>query len=370
MRKVAVFFGGKSSEREISVLTGVFALNVLGKDTYDILPVYVGEDGNFYTAEKMVDLAVFKGKEQNFSQVFFDSGKGYCWDKKRKHARCLGTIDVALNCCHGGILEGGGVSALMTMQGVAVASPDLASSSIFMDKTLTKLFAKSLGIPVVDYVRVEEKDYRKRGKYLLKTVSLRLKYPVVVKPARQGSSIGVCVANDEGQLQKALETAFSLDTLAVVEKYLPKKKDVNCAAYRLQGEIILSEAEVANSDDGVYDFSKKYLKEGGDFLKGGGRVTLEGKLRDKIRHYTKLLYKRLGVSGVVRADFLIGGEGEVYLSEVNAVPGSLAYYLFCERLTDAKEFFCDLIEEGILEQERRQKQIPETGVLTGITLRK
>ena len=301
MRKVAVFFGGKSCEREISVLTGVFVLNLLDQEKYDVLPVYVAADGRFYTSQKMFDLATFKGKTEKFRPIFFDGGTAYDWEKKGKRARKIGQVDVALNCCHGGLGEGGGVSGLMAMQGVAVASPDLTASGIFMDKTMTKIVAKGLGIPVVDYVRVAEKDYQKRGKFLLKTVALRLKYPVIVKPARQGSSIGVSLASSEEELKKALETAFALDSLAVVEKYVKEKKDVNCAAYMLQGEIILSEAEVASDEAGVYDFEKKYVERGADFLKGGGRVTLNGKIREKIRTYTKLLYKRLNLTGVIRA---------------------------------------------------------------------
>ncbi|MBR2903031.1 MAG: hypothetical protein IKC37_00100, partial [Clostridia bacterium] len=286
MRKVAVFFGGKSSEREISVLTGVFVLNVLRGAGYDLLPVYVGEDGLAYTSSAMYEIDAFRTNKA-FSRIFFDEGKCFSWDKNGKKARCLGKVDVALNCCHGGWGEGGGVSALAWGQGIPLASPDSLSSGVFLDKIVTKLVAKGLGIPVVDYVRVSEKDYRQRGKFLHKTVEIRLKYPVVVKPARQGSSIGVSLARNERELQKALTLAFSLDTVALVEKFVQGRRDVNCAAYRLQDEIILSEAEVADGGEGVYDFAKKYLKEGGEFLKGGGRVTLKGKERDKIRAYTK-----------------------------------------------------------------------------------
>ena len=369
MRKVAVFFGGKSSEREISVLTGVFVLNVLDRTKYDILPVYIGEDGGYYTSEKMYSIEAFKGGRYAFKRLFFDHGRAYVWEKEGKKSRCTGEIEVALNCCHGGVGEGGGVSALCLLQGWANASPAVAPCAVALDKSLTKLVAKGLGIATLDAVRVEEGDYRKRGKFLLKTVGLRLKYPVIVKPVSQGSSIGVSVATDEKQLQAALESAFALDAVALVEKYLADKKDVNCAAYRLQGEIILSEAEIANAEEGVYDFDKKYL-QGGDFLKGGGRTTIGGKVREKIRQATKLLYKRLAMTGVVRFDFLLGGDGDVYLSEINAVPGSLAYYLFCERLSDARTFFSDLIEEGVLAQAREKKQSLSAGVLSALTVRR
>lgn len=372
MREVAVFFGGKSCEREISVLTGVFVLNVLNGEKYRPFPVFIAPDGAFYTSPKMFDLSVFKrGRYEGFRRIFFDGGQAYLWTKTGKKSKPLGKIDAALNCCHGGLGEGGGVSALLAMQGIPSASPDLTASGVFLDKTLTKLIAKGLGVPVVDWVRVSEKDYQKRGKFLLKTVGLRLKYPVVVKPARQGSSIGVTLAKNEEELKKGLDEAFALDTLALVEKYVQGKKDVNCAAYLLDGEIVLSETEIANGSDGVYTFSKKYTDENaGGFLKGGGRETLNGKLREKIRTYTKLIYRRMNLQGVVRMDFLVGEADDLYLSEVNAVPGSLAYYLFCERISDAREFFGDLIEEGILRFRREKKQTFDTGVLAAALPRK
>ncbi len=370
MRKVAVFFGGRSCEREISVLTGVFVLNLLDREKYDVLPIYLREDGTFSTSAKMTDITFFRGGRTDEKELFLQDGQAYVWEKKGRKAKCFGRVDVALNCCHGGSGEGGDLSGYLRLQEIPVAFPDCVSSGIFMDKTLTKLFCKGLGIPTVDYVRVQEKEYRKRGKRLVKTVGLRLKYPVIVKPARLGSSIGVQVAEDDEGLQEALETAFALDGVAIVEKYLTKKKDVNCAAYSLQGEIILSEAEIASEADGVYDFEKKYVERGGDFLKGGGRVVLNGKLREKIRGFTKLLYKRLGCCGVIRVDFLIGAEGEAYLSEVNAVPGSLAYYLFCESVTDARAFFSDLIEEGVLAYRKERKEIASTGVLENLPPRK
>lgn len=373
MRKtVAVFFGGKSCENEISILTGIFVMHLLEGETYDVFPVYVHTDGRTYTSPKVKDLNFFKQKRfAEMERIFFDGNVACLLRKGGKRVKRLCKIDVALNCCHGGLGEGGGVSAMMEWCGIPLASPDFTSSGVFMDKSSTKLFMRALGIPTVDYIRVNEKDYEKRGAFLLKSIGARLKYPVVVKPAHLGSSIGISVAKNEEEAKQAIEKGFLLDDRVIIEKYLEEKQDVNCAAYVRNGEICVSEPEAAFGD-GIYSFEEKYVKRSSDggrsLLKGGGRYAVTGELREKIRSYTRTVYKRMNLRGVVRMDFLVSG-GQVYLCEVNTVPGSLAYYLFCERITDAKGFFYDLVEEGLKNGANGEKKLLSTGILQSVRWR-
>ncbi len=370
MRKVAVVFGGKSCENEISVLTGVFVLNLIDKTKFTPIPLYIHTDGGMYTSPKMTDIGVFRDKKYaQFSRVFLDGGVLYAFGGGKKIKR-LYKIDAGINCCHGGLGEGGGVSAMMELNGVPFASPDITASSVFMDKCTTKMIMRALNVPTVDYIRANESDYKKRGKFLLKSIQSRLKYPVVVKPAHLGSSIGISVAKTEEEAKTAIENAFLIDDRVLIEKYLEDKKDVNCAVYSLDGEIFVSEPETSFLD-GFYSFEDKYIhrksdeRMGGISAKGGGRYEVKGELRDKIRSYTKTVYKRMNMRGVVRMDFLIS-EGRVYLCEVNTVPGSLAYYLFCERVSDARTFFSDLIEDAIKEFALKDKEIISTGILQGV----
>ncbi|MBQ7368380.1 MAG: ATP-grasp domain-containing protein [Clostridia bacterium] len=372
MRKVAVFFGGKSCENEISVLTGVFVMNLLDPQKYALVPVYIHTDGKAYTSPSMTNLATFKQKKyRDFQRVFFEGGYIYSFQPNKKRIKRISKIDVALNCCHGGLGEGGGVSAMMEWNNIPFASPDLVSSGVFMDKCATKTVMRGLGVPTVDYLRVNERDYKKRGAFLIKSIAGRLKYPVVIKPAHLGSSIGITLAKNETQAKEAIENAFLLDDRVIVEKYLPQKQDVNCAACILRGELCVSEPETAFGE-GIYSFEEKYVKKktdgkpSVDVQKGGGRYALSGELRDKIRAYTRTVYKRMNLQGAVRMDFLVS-EGKVYLCEVNTVPGSLAYYLFCERISDARAFFSDLIEEAIVSHAEKQKQLVTTGILRSVS---
>ena len=364
MRKVAVLFGGKSCENEISVLTGVFVINLLSREKYTPIPVYIHTDGVSYSSPKMSDLAYFRqGKQTQAERVFFDGGCLYSFQPNKKRVKKLCKIDVAINCCHGGLGEGGGVSAIMEWNDIPFASPDLTPSGVFMDKCLTKIVARALNIPTVDYIRVNEKDYQKRGAFLLKNIESRLKYPVIIKPSHLGSSIGICVAHDEAQAKKGIENGFLLDDRVIIEKYLKDKRDINCAVYSLGGEIFVSEAEEAFGV-GVYSFEDKYIHRQTD-NKGGERNILTGELRDKVRAYAKTVYKRMDLKGVVRMDFLVS-ENKAYLCEVNTVPGSLAYYLFCERISDARTFFSDLIEDAIKTHAQKKKQILSSGILQSV----
>ena len=324
MRRVAVFFGGKSCENEISVLTGVLVARLL-RERCEVLPVYLHTDGVAYTSPKMMDLKVFQTRcLDGFLKVVFLEGKGYAVYPEKKKMKLLGSVDAMINCCHGGLGESGGVSALAEWNGIPLASPSIAPSAMFMDKYLTKIVMKGLGIPVLDYIRVLERDYAKRGAFLLKSIETRLKFPVVVKPARLGSSIGITLARNEEEVKIAIESAFSLDDCVIIERFLPQKQDVNCAAYTRNGEIFISEPEMAFGA-GIYSFEEKYVKRKTDMR--GAKTSISDEARKKIRAYTKTVYKRVNLSGVVRFDFLVSGE-EIYLCEVNTVPGSLAYYLF------------------------------------------
>ncbi len=375
MRKVAVVFGGKSSENEISVLTGIFVMKVLEGSDFTPIPVYVHTDGEMYSSSKMKELSTYQsGRISPQDRIIFYGKTLYRVQPQKGKMKKLTDVDVALNCCHGGLGEGGGVSALTEWNGIPLASPDLLSSSVFMDKDVTKTVMKGLGVPVVEYIRVGEKDYEKRGAFLLKSIGRRLKYPVVIKPVHLGSSIGITKAENEEEAKKAVETGFDLDDRLIIEKYLADKTDVNCAAYSIDGEIFVSEPQTAFGD-GIYSFEEKYIKRKKDVgaraawgrkneqtLGDGCALTAE--IAAKIRSYTKTIYKRLNMQGVVRMDYLVSDK-QVYLCEVNTIPGSLAYYLFCERIIEARTFFCELLCEAI-SRAKGAKHIVTTGILQNV----
>ena len=352
-KNIAVFFGGNSNEREISVITGLLAVNLLRGSEYRVIPVYLRPEGGMVTGEYRSPADFRKGASIKETPVRL--GRGCLLREKR--ARLLSPVDCALNCCHGGLGEDGTLSALLTYYKINSASPEAPMSAIGMDKTLTKLMAKGLGVPTVRGFSVTEKGWEKREEILKEAANFG--YPLIVKPAKLGSSIGIKVAKDEGELVSALELAFRLDRAALVEEYLKNKRDINCAACRVGGEIALSPLEEVFSSEDILTFSEKYEPHAGRHSQMPADLPEE--IAEKICAYTKKIYDALGGRGVVRADFLVA-EGAVYFNELNTVPGSLSCYLFGKSLTENKYFLLSLIEEA-LKDPPREKETISSGIL-------
>ncbi len=353
-KTVAVFFGGKSNEREISVITGMLAVNLLRNTSYRVVPVILSPVCGMMTGNVRGVEDFRKGAKTKFRPVRLE-GRTLRTARGRK----LADIDVALNCCHGGMGEDGTLSALLRFHGIPSASPEAPMSAVFMDKTLTKIAAKGLGIPVLEGRKVAE------GEPFEAALSLaeELGFPVVVKPAHLGSSIGIKVAKDPSELESALGLAFRLDDSALLEAYLPARRDINCAVCRRKGEIVLSPPEEVFSDEEILTFSEKYEM--------GARTNqlpadLPQALTEEIGGYTRTLYRAFGGKGVVRADFFVA-EGRVYFNELNTVPGSLSCYLFGKSLSENRAFLCDLIEEAApaASKETLSTGILETDVFSG-----
>ena len=355
MPSVAVFFGGASNESEISVITGMLAVNLLRGTQYRVVPVYLPPSGGMATG-------AFRGVEDfassartRFVPVALEGRLIVRTDKRRKE---VARADVALNCCHGGMGEDGTLAALLRWNGIPSASPAAAPCGAFMDKAVAKLFAAGLNIPVAPSFTVREGAWKGAEKDVLAQAEA-FGYPLVVKPARLGSSIGVAVAREGAALKAALDAAFSLDDKAVVERYFADKRDINCAAYRRRGEIVLSPCEEVFSGGDVLSFREKYEAGKGSKLP----ADLPEEVAGRIRGYTRALCEAFGIVGVVRADFLVSGD-EVYFNELNMVPGSLAGYLFGGSLAEVRRFYLALLEEAFT-RPLPQKRVIRTGILDG-----
>ncbi len=354
MRKVAVFFGGASCEHDVSVITGMLAVNLLRGAGEEVFPVYLGREGGMFTSPLMTDVAAFRSPSR-FTPVVFGQGT-ICSAKGRK--KPLFAPDVALNCCHGGAGEDGTLSALLDWYGIRSASPGTPVSALFMNKKLSALAACGAGLPVARSFAVREEEWSAEKEAVLLRAR-ELGYPVVVKPCRLGSSIGISVAQEEEALERALVKAFRYDGEALVEEYFADKRDINCAAYRVGGEIRVSLCEEAFSSGEILSFGEKY--GGGERRNAKLPADLPEDTAEDIRAMTARLYDAFDCRGIVRADFILSG-GKAYFNELNTVPGSLACYLFGERLSEAKKLLLSLVKEGA-EQKREKKATPPTHLL-------
>lgn len=350
MKTVAVFFGGRSNEREISVITGVYAVNLL-RESYRVLPVYLPPEGGFVLGEGLRGVEDFRASD--FVPVVLTDGGLALERRPKKKFR----IDCALNCCHGGSGEGGVLSALFEWYNIPSASPAMTPSALFLDKSLSKLVLKGLGVPALPSFTVREGAFATED---WKRSAEELGYPLIVKPCKLGSSIGITVAKDEGELRRALAFAFRLDGAALVEKYLGGKRDLNLAVYRRGKELVFSPVEEVISASPILTFGEKY--EGGEHV-SKLPAAIPAQTEARMKEALACVYEQFDMQGVVRADFLLGADGALYFNELNTVPGTLASYLFGERLTDAKKLLSELVEEG-MRQPRPHKLTLQSGILS------
>ena len=343
MKNVLIFFGGRSQEHDVSVITGVFTLNALDKTKFTGIPVYVDKDGAFFTGESLRDVRNFRLKKPNdLKRVTLLPGDDALYLVGRKLKR-LFTAYAAINCMHGRNGEDGTLSAVLRLSRIAVASPDVFSSAMAMDKDLTKKCLKASDVPTVDGVTIIRGDFVDEPDHTVLRV-MKLGFPVIIKPANSGSSIGVRVAKDEKTLRSALVDAFRYDVKVLAEKFLVGAKDVNCACYRLNKRLFVSECERPVGSE-FLTFSDKYLG-----VKNGENrefpANLDGETAARIKEITGKVYDEFGFSGIVRIDYLVKG-GEVFLNEINSVPGSLAYYLFCDKISAFTDLLTDLLAESV-----------------------
>ncbi len=353
MRTVAVFFGGRSNEREISIITGMLCVNLL-REAAKVYPVYLSEDDELFWAEEADGVEYFRSPKK-MTPIRLERG---CIVRVKRLGRRAVKIDCALNCCHGGMGEDGTLSALLRWADIPLASPPAPVSALFMNKQFSQIAARGLDVPTVPSVCVEEGEWGQAREAVVARCE-RLGYPLIVKPSELGSSIGITVAHDFAELEGALSLAFRLDSGVLIQKYLPQKRDFNCAAYRRQGKILTSPIEEVFSEQSILTFREKY--EEGAKRESELPAKIPEELARQMQEYTERIYRSFHCNGVVRADFLYDGE-RVYFNELNTVPGSLATYLFCDTLTKSKYFLLSLIEEA-LQSVTPKKQIIRTGIL-------
>jgi D-alanine-D-alanine ligase len=331
MKKVAVFFGGESVEHDISVITGIMTLNSLDKERYMPIPVYIGKDGGWYSGEQLFDLDAIKNLDlKKLDRVTLVGGENLLYKIKGKKLKPIASIAVAINCMHGERGEDGSLLGALVMSKIPFASPPMLASSVCMDKRFTKTVMKGLSVSVLPFVyAVSQED--------LKKVNGKLNFPVIVKPNKAGSSIGISIAKDFEELKSAFIFARRYGEGVIIEEKLENFIEINCAGYLTEKGVKVSLLEQPVGRTNILSFSDKY--------EGGKRIfpaKLSKKLTEKIRGITKKVYLELGAEGIIRIDFFVVGE-KVYLNEINTVPGSLAYYLFTQTLKGFSEILNELI---------------------------
>lgn len=334
-RNIAVFFGGRSAEHDVSIITAHTPIieSLLATDVFEVWPVYIAKDGSWYSDQKMNDLAYFKQDDleailakQKKVQILFDNGLHIIWPGLIQKTT---KIDVAFTAMHGTYGEDGSLMGVLRMADIPFVGCDLFASAVAMDKVLTKQVISAVGVPVVPYVWFTKSDWEKNKEDFKSQIS-KLKYPLFVKPVHLGSSIGISKVKDESLLENAIEVALHYDDKVLVEEGVQNLIEVTLPIIG-NDELQLAAIERPLNNTEFFDFKDKYLSSGGK--KGDGGVNnqyseipanIEEGLLKEVADLGRKTYKTLGCTGISRVDFLIDGVSKkVYVNEVNTLPGSL-----------------------------------------------
>ena len=349
MKNVLVFFGGKSCEHDVSIITGVLTVNSINKELFNAIPIYVDKNGEWYTAEVLKDIEWYKSKNlSKLTKVTLISGNDTLYLVHKNKIKPICKIAVAINCIHGLNGEDGVLAGYLKMCNIPFASPDLFASSMSIDKDFTKVFLSGIGVDKLPCVRLFKDSYYQKKQSTIKMLEKKFSYPVIVKPCNLGSSIGIKIAKTESELIPAIDKAFNYDDKIIIEKAISNFKEINCAAYKSGDKIIVSECEEPISADEILSFNDKYLGS-----KSGARknfpADISKELSQKIKTITEKVYRKGDFTGVIRIDYMVL-DSKIYLNEINSVPGSLAYYLFCDSVKDFSNMLTELLNEGIKKQ--------------------
>jgi len=299
MINVAVIFGGESHEHDISIITGVQLLNRANMSDYNLIPIYISREGKWYTGDSLFDLDNFTEGIPKSKECILTPSSAYLYLlKKNKFKRHL-KIDACIMCLHGGYGEGGGISALLGMAGIPYSACDLTASAVCLDKVVFKNIMNGLNIKVVDSITVSYSEYL-LSKEVVSQKLQSLSYPIIIKPAKLGSSIGIVLVNNEGELFERLEYAFRFDNKVLIEKYVSIVKEINIAIIEDKGELVFSDTEEPISGSEILSFDDKYKNNPGGFetIKRISPARIKEEILQQIKSIAGRIYKDLGLFGV------------------------------------------------------------------------
>lgn len=336
--KIGWFFGGRSTEHEVSVVTALQAYDNLDKEKYEVIPVYISKEGDFYTNSKFLSIQNYKDIDTlllSSTKITIGRKNGIGGFFSQGFLGGFTPLDLAFPLFHGSFGEDGSFQGLMEMNQIPYVGFNVLGAAISMDKEASKYVFQGLGFQVAKGLAIQRNDWNSDSKKILKSITSQIKFPVFIKPADIGSTIGVNRANDLEQLSFNIEVAFTYSDKVVIEESLEGLIEVNCAALGYI-EVIPSVCERPIRSGDSLSYEDKYMK-GGKGSKGSGMASLSRQipapisqsLTKKIQDATVKIFKAMEGCGVARIDYFVDPKKEIfYVNEVNSPPGSLAFYLF------------------------------------------
>ena len=348
---IGVIFGGRSLEHDLSVLTAIQAMDNIDKERYEVVPIYITKDLTFYSGGMLRYIDSYK----DFRLIDRYATKVNLINKNGKFIlqttglikRVYKEIHLAFPMVHGKYTEDGSIVGYLETLGIPVVGSDIYSSSLCQDKVFTKEVLNGNDIPVVDYVYFSDSDYKLDKEDIFKKIE-ELSYPLIIKPARLGSGIGIEIVNRKEELESSIEKAMKNDERVLVEEYIADRREFNMAVLLSKGKLIGSVIEEIIKDEPC-NYYDKYRKDNeDDTFKRIFPADISKTLTEEIEKTSKKTYKVRALSGVARIDYVYDNKKKkLYVNEVNTIPNFFSHHLFDDKNIDYRELLGIMIKEAI-----------------------
>ncbi len=363
MKTVAVIFGGRSAEHDVSIVTALASIIkplIISKE-YDVEPVYISKDGSWFWDKKLNDIKLFQSgdiedyiKKASKTHILFDNGLTLVKSSQFAGRKSYKKIDVVFSAMHGTHGEDGELMGILEMANVAYVGCGVSASAVAMDKVLSKQVTASCGIASTPWVWFNANELSERPNDVLKKIE-QLKYPLFVKPARLGSSIGISKVENKDGLMNALEVAVHFDDKVIVEEGVKNLIEVTLPIMGNDNPIPSYLEQPLTESENFFDFDTKYMNQGKGKKIGTAKVGAQGyskipadlpeDLYSKAEQLGIDVYKAIGCSGIARVDMLIDSKTKkVMFNEVNPLPGSLYAHNWRAKGYSAVELVTKLID--------------------------
>ncbi len=363
---IGVFFGGRSVEHEISVLSALQVIHAADLERFEVVPIYIAKEGDWYTGDALKKLENYKDVESliNRCNRVVPSGDNGRLVLLRNPAvllkkNILAQIDVAFPVTHGTYGEDGCLQGLLEMYDVPYVGCDVTASALGMDKIRFKEVGKARELPMVDYIWFYSKSWHSDLNHITQKIRDDIGYPLIVKPANLGSSIGIAVVAGEDDLDEAVAMTTSYSDRVIIEKLVPNVLEINCAVIGDQDETMASVCEEPLHSAEFLSYAEKYQS------KGAGTKGMESAKRripadinpewaNTIQELARKTFTAIGANGVARIDFLIDRVSEdIFVNEINTIPGSLSFYLWTPSNLEFDELIDKLVRLALKRSRER-----------------
>lgn len=338
---IGVFFGGRSTEHEISVISANQAMHAIDTENYDVTPIYITKQGRWYTGEALKDVAnyrdipkLLKQCTEIYMEPVFDDYNIYRRKPKMFGSNIVTRLDVAIPVLHGSNGEDGTFEGILDSIGIPYAGCNVLASANGMDKITMKMILQACDVPVVDYVWFTDKQWDSKRHQMIQLVEEKLGYPVIVKPANLGSSVGIGRAANRETLIERVNEAEKYSTRLIVEHMVDNLHEVNCSVLGDCDDYITSVCEEPIKSGEILSYSDKYMggTKGAKGMQASQKripANLPASVTERIQFLAGETFRVLSCHGVSRVDVIMDADnGNIYVNEINTIPGSLSFYLW------------------------------------------